>query len=127
MTTTAHGSTATPADTREQAIPGISEYIAALATARRKGRYTLTFGGVGTTRPVPPLTLDYQTRDQFTRAVADHAIPYLRPALEAAGRPELADCIFRADRDLTRGEFWRLDLRTLDGARFCPTRIEAAG
>ena len=88
--------------------------------------YTLTFGRVGDTQPVPPPTLEHQTRNQFARDVAAHAIPHLRPALEAAGRPELVDCIFRADKSLTRGEFLWADLQTGNAARFCPVRIETA-
>lgn len=104
--------------------------IAAQNTSPREEKpvtdYTVTFGKVGDSEPVPPVTLPFETKDQFTRAVAQHAIPYLRPALEAIGRPELADCFFRMDKERTVGEFWWIDFQNGAGARFCPARIQAA-
>lgn len=61
----------------------------------------------------------------FERAVADHAIPYLRPVLTELGRPELADCFFQANPERTRGQFVWLDLAAGDGATFCAAQIEA--
>lgn len=88
--------------------------------------YTITFGKVGDTYPVPPLTLAVEDDNEFHRTVAEHAIPYLRPALEAAGCPEFADCFFRTDQDRTYGEFMWLDLVGGSGARFCGSRIETS-
>lgn len=86
--------------------------------------YRIEFGKVGDTRPVPPIALDHDDPNTFARAVAEHAIPHLRPTLEKLGRPELADCFFRTDpADPTYGEFMWLDLVGGNGARFCPTRL----
>lgn len=87
--------------------------------------YTITFGKLGNTSPVPPLTLTGDEQD-FHRAVAEHAIPHLRPALQAMHRPQLADCIFQTDPGRTHGSFLWLDLQTGNGARFCGARITAA-
>lgn len=73
--------------------------------------------------PVPPLTVDADTDDEFTRAVAEHAIPHLRSALEQKGRSELADCFFRTSKDRTTGEFMWLDFESGRAARFCAARI----
>jgi hypothetical protein len=86
-------------------------------------RYRIEFGNVGATRPVPPLELEYADPNVFARAVAEHAIPHLKPALTALGRPELADCFFRTNDDRTAGEFMWLDLAAGRGARFCPARL----
>ena len=88
--------------------------------------YTVTFGKVEDTYPVPTVTLPFEDVNQFTRAVAEHAIPHLRPVLESVGRPELADCFFRMNKDQTLGEFWWVSFQSGEGARFCPARIEAA-
>lgn len=85
--------------------------------------YSLEFGKVGDNYPVPPTTITADDETTFVRAVAEYAIPYLRPVLEAEGRPELADCLFRVNSDCTAGEFLWLDLLTGQGARFCGTRI----
>lgn len=87
--------------------------------------YTLTFGKVGDDYPVPATTITVDDRDEnaFPRAVAAYAIPHLRPALEAAGHPEYADCFFRVSSDPSYGEFMWLDLVTGKGARFCATRV----
>lgn len=87
--------------------------------------YQLEFGKVGDSYPVPPLTLQTSDPDEFAKAVAQHAIPHLRPALEVAGRPELADCVFVADLAHGHGHFLWLDLVTGEGARFCGARITA--
>lgn len=88
--------------------------------------YNLEFGKVGASYPVPPTTIMADDETAFARAVARYAIPYLRPALEAEGRPELADCFFRANEACTVGEFMWLDLSTGQMARFCGTRIVVA-
>jgi hypothetical protein len=76
--------------------------------------------------PIPPITVNYSDRDQGDRAVAEHAIPHLRPLLDAKGRPELADCLFQTNDDLTVGQFLWLDLAEGRGARFCPVRLTPA-
>jgi len=89
--------------------------------------YHIEFGKVGETYPVPPITLDHTDPNQFARAVAEHAIPYLRPVLTEMGRPELADCFFRRDpKDPTYGDFLWIDLVGDRGAQFCPARITPA-
>lgn len=90
--------------------------------------YRLEFGKVGDSYPVPAacFTVDGSDENALPRAVADYAIPYLKPALEAAGRPELADCFFRMTSDPGYGEFMWLDLATGNGARFCAARITPA-
>lgn len=85
--------------------------------------YHLEFGKVGDGYPVPPTTVTAGDETTFVHAVAQYAIPYLRPALETEGRPELADCFFRANEDCTAGEFMWVDLPTGQGARFCGARI----
>lgn len=88
--------------------------------------YRLDFGKVGDTCPVPAtsITVDSSDENALPRAVVAYAIPYLKPALEAAGCPEFADCFFRTDpADPTYGEFMWLDLASGGGARFCATRI----
>lgn len=86
--------------------------------------YRLTFGKVGDTYPVPPLTLATEDANEMDRAVAEHAIPYLTPVLEDLGRPELADCFFRSDTARTAGCFMWLDLAKGEAARFCAVHIE---
>lgn len=76
--------------------------------------------------PIPPITVDFDDRNQAAREIAEHAIPHLRPVLAEKGHPEYADCFFRADRDLTVGEFTFLDFQTGKGARFCPARLTPA-
>ncbi|GAA1887621.1 hypothetical protein GCM10009837_06700 [Streptomyces durmitorensis] len=85
--------------------------------------YSLEFGKVGDTYPVPATTITADDENVFHRAVAEYAIPYLKPALEAAGCPELADCFFRVNSDHSYGDFVWLDLPSGKGARFCATRI----
>jgi hypothetical protein len=88
--------------------------------------YRIEFGKVGDSYPVPELTLEHTDPNVFARAVAEHAIPHLRPVLDELGRPELADCFFRTDpADPTYGEFMWLDLAGGIGARFCPARVTA--
>ena len=72
---------------------------------------------------VPPITVDYTDRTQAARTVAEHAIPYLRPALEDAGHPEYANCFFHTDQQLTAGQFMWVDFDTGGGVRFCPARL----
>jgi len=76
--------------------------------------------------PVPPITLDFADRTQACRAVAEHAIPHLRPVLAEKGHAEYADCFFHTDRKLTTGQFMWLDLASGEGVRFCPARLSAA-
>ena len=85
--------------------------------------YRIEFGKVGETYPVPPLTLQFDEINAFCRAVGEHAIPHLRPALIEMGRPELADCLFHMSKDRSRGQFLWLDLAAGKGARFCPVRL----
>lgn len=73
--------------------------------------------------PVPPITLEYTDPNVFHRAVAEHAIPHLKPKLAELGRPEFADCFFNVNKELTAGEFMWLDLASGRGARFCPARL----
>jgi hypothetical protein len=82
--------------------------------------YRIEFGPAW---PVPPITVDYSDRNAAARTVAEHAIPHLRPALEAKGRPELADCFFHTDRSLTVGAFMTVDLAGESVTRFCPARL----
>jgi len=69
--------------------------------------YRIEFGPAW---PVPLITVDFADRNAAARQVAEHAIPHLRPVLEEKGRPELADCFFQTDRDLTVGQFMWLSL-----------------
>ncbi|MFH9389806.1 hypothetical protein OH810_31735 (plasmid) [Streptomyces albidoflavus] len=85
--------------------------------------YRIEFGKVGDTYPVPPITVDWTDPNRAAREVAAHAIPHLKPVLESLGRPELADCLFSADRERAYGEFMWLDLAGERGARFCPARL----
>ena len=73
--------------------------------------------------PVPPITVDFTDRTRAARQVAEHAIPYLRPILTAKGRPELADCFFQTDMQLTVGQFMWIDLAGEKAAKFCPARL----
>lgn len=88
--------------------------------------YSLEFGKVGDTYPVPPLTLMAADRNELARQVVAHAVPYLQPVLADAGHPEYADCLFRTNRETTYGEFMWLDLAGGVGARFCAARIRTA-
>ncbi|MEU9014282.1 DUF4326 domain-containing protein [Streptomyces sp. NPDC048479] len=85
--------------------------------------YELEFGKLGDSRPVPPLTVQTTDPDVFSRAVVEHARPHITPVLTAMGRPELADCLFRMNRDRTMGQFLYLDLAGGKGAEFLPARI----
>jgi hypothetical protein len=85
--------------------------------------YHLEFGKVGDSYPVPATTITAVDENEFARAVAKHAIPYLKPALEALGRPELADCFFRTTKDPTYGDFMWIDFMGNKAAHFCGTRI----
>ncbi|MFF0166757.1 hypothetical protein [Streptomyces prasinus] len=82
--------------------------------------YRIEFGPAW---PVPPVTVDFADRNAADRAVAQHAIPYLRPVLEGKGHPEYADCFFNTDRELKRGAFMWIDLAGGKGAQFCPARL----
>ncbi|MET9150005.1 hypothetical protein ABZX82_01800 [Streptomyces griseoflavus] len=82
--------------------------------------YRIEFGPAW---PVPPITVDFADPNQAARAVASHAIPHLTPMLAAKGRPELADCFFRTNRECTVGEFMWIDLAGDRAARFCPARL----
>jgi hypothetical protein len=78
--------------------------------------------------PVPPITVDFADRNAAHRRVAEHAIPHLRPMLAELGRPELSDCFFQTDLQLTVGQFMWLDLSGGEtglsaGAQFCPARL----
>ncbi|MDX3839850.1 hypothetical protein [Streptomyces europaeiscabiei] len=73
--------------------------------------------------PIPPIAVDYSDPDTAEREIAAHAIPHLKPLLAARARPELADCFFHPNRDLTAGQFLWLDLAGREGARFCPARL----
>lgn len=85
--------------------------------------YRIEFGKLGDEYPVPPITVDYADPNAADRAVAEHAIPHLRPVLEALGRPEYADCFFRTSKDMTYGDFMWLDIAGGKGAHFCPARL----
>ncbi|WP_049569125.1 hypothetical protein [Streptomyces sp. SBT349] len=87
--------------------------------------YTVEFGHLGDGRPVPDLTITTDDVNEFHRAVAAHAIPYMRPVLEEMGHPEAADCFFHATPDMTAGQFMWLDLAAGKGGRFCAARITA--
>ncbi|MGW7087584.1 hypothetical protein ACWGH2_29365 [Streptomyces sp. NPDC054871] len=76
--------------------------------------------------PVPPITVDFSDRTQAARTVAEHALPHLRPVLAEKGRPELADCFFQTDRELTAGHFMWLDRAGERAAQFCPARLTPA-
>jgi hypothetical protein len=85
--------------------------------------YRIEFGPAW---PVPPITVDFTDRTAATRAVTEHALPYLKPLLAAKGRPECADCFFRTDRELTEGSFMWIDLAEGISALFCPARLTPA-
>ena len=87
--------------------------------------YRIEFGKVGDTSPVPPITLPFDEINEFCRAVAEHAIPHLRPVLTEMGRPELADCMFHLNKDRTMGQFLWISLAAGKGAQFCPARLTA--
>ena len=88
--------------------------------------YTVEFGHLGEGRPVPDLTIETDDINEFHRAVAKHAIPYMKPVLTEMGQPEAADCFFQTNKDLTMGQFMWLDLVAEKGARFCAARITTA-
>ncbi|MDN3244111.1 hypothetical protein [Streptomyces sp. ZSW22] len=73
--------------------------------------------------PVPPITVDFTDRGAAITTVTEHAIPHLRPILAEKGRPELADCFFRTDRELTEGSFMWINLAEGISALFCPARL----
>jgi hypothetical protein len=85
--------------------------------------YRIEFGMVRKTYPVPPITLKRTDPTEFCRAVAVHAIPYLKPVLAEMGRPELAHCFFRHDRDLKVGAFMWVNLAGDQNAQFCTARL----
>lgn len=86
-------------------------------------RYDIEFGNLGNGRPVPDLTLQTTDLDTLSRTVVEHARPHITPVLAEMGRPELADCLFRMNRDRTMGQFLYLDLLAGTGAEFLPARI----
>lgn len=85
--------------------------------------YHVEFGHLGDERPVPDLTLTADDPNEFARAVAEHAIPHLRPVLTAMGHPEAADCFFHINKEHTGGQFMWVDLFAGKGAKFCAARI----
>lgn len=85
--------------------------------------YEIEFGALGDTRPVPDLTVRTTDPNELSRTVVEHARPYITPVLTEMGRPELADSLFRMNRDRTMGQFLYLDLTGGKGAEFLPTRI----
>lgn len=85
--------------------------------------YQLEFGKLGDTRPVPPLTVRTTDPNVLARTVVEHARPHITPVLTDMGRPELADSLFRMNRDRTMGQFLYLDLAGGTGAEFLPARI----
>ncbi|MGQ4338050.1 DUF4326 domain-containing protein [[Kitasatospora] papulosa] len=86
-------------------------------------RYALEFGALGDTRPVPDLTVQTTDLNVLDRAVVEHARPHITPVLTALGRPELADCLFRMNKDRTMGQFLHLDLARGCGVQFLAVRI----
>lgn len=86
-------------------------------------RYTIEFGALGDSRPVPDLTVQTTDLNVLDRAVAAHARPHITPVLAELGRPELADCLFRMNRDRTMGQFLYLNLAAGTGAEFLLARI----
>jgi hypothetical protein len=85
--------------------------------------YRIEFGPAW---PVPPITIDYSDRNAAARKAAEHAIPHLRPVLAEKGRPELADCFFHTNRELTAGQFMWLDMAGEKAVGFCPARLTPA-
>ncbi|WP_394436205.1 hypothetical protein [Streptomyces sp. SGAir0957] len=75
---------------------------------------------------IPPITVDFADRGDAIRAVSAHAIPHLTSVLAEKGRPELADCFFRTDRELTSGSFMWINLAEGMSATFCPARLTPA-
>ncbi|MFJ4637517.1 hypothetical protein ACIP69_18070 [Streptomyces hygroscopicus] len=88
--------------------------------------YTIEFGHLGEGRPVPDLTVDTDDINEFHRAVARHAIPYMKPVLTEMGHPEAADCFFHTNKDMSMGQFMWIDFQSGKGGRFCAARITAA-
>ncbi|MFE5958901.1 DUF4326 domain-containing protein [Streptomyces rubiginosohelvolus] len=86
-------------------------------------RYDIEFGALGDTRPVPNLTVQTTDLNVLGRAVVEHARPHITPVLTELGRPELADCLFRMNKDRTMGQFLHLNLVTGMAAEFLPARI----
>lgn len=82
--------------------------------------YRIEFGPAW---PVPPITVDFADRTAAHRQVAEHAIPHLTPKLAEMGRPELEDCFFQTDLQLTAGQFIWVSLADLKAAKFCPARL----
>lgn len=82
--------------------------------------YRIEFGPAW---PVPPITVDFADRTAAHRQVAEHAIPHLTPKLAEMGRPELADCSFQTDLQMTAGQFIWVSLADLKAAKFCPARL----
>lgn len=85
--------------------------------------YEIEFGALGDTRPVPPLTVRTTDPNALSKTVVEHARPHITPVLAEMGRPELADCLFRMNRDRSMGQFLHLDLVAGTGAEFLPARI----
>ncbi|WP_329390123.1 DUF4326 domain-containing protein [Streptomyces sp. NBC_01716] len=85
--------------------------------------YEIEFGALGGVRPVPPLTVRTTDPNVLNEAVVDHARPYITPALTELGRPELADCLFRTNRQRSMGQFLHLNFATGMAAEFLPARI----
>jgi len=85
--------------------------------------YAIEFGALGDTRPVPDLTVQTTDLNVLDKAVVEHARPHITPVLTELGRPELADCLFRMNKDRTMGQFLHLNLATGMAAEFLPARI----
>lgn len=85
--------------------------------------YEIEFGALGDSRPVPNLTVQTTDLNVLDRAVAEHARPHITPVLTEMGRPELADCLFRMNRDRTVGQFLHLNMATGMAAEFLAARI----
>ncbi|MGW1246961.1 DUF4326 domain-containing protein [Streptomyces sp. NPDC002535] len=85
--------------------------------------FVIEFGALGEARLVPDLTVRTTDPNVLSRTVVDHARPHITPVLTDMGRPELADCLFRTNRDRTMGQFLWLDLATGKAAEFLPARI----
>ena len=87
--------------------------------------YHVEFGALGDGRPVPDFSITTDDINEFHRAVARHAVPYMRPVLEAMGHPEYADCFFHVSDDRTAGQFMWIDILANRGVRFCGARIRS--
>ncbi|MFE9770008.1 hypothetical protein ACFYPC_36710 [Streptomyces sp. NPDC005808] len=125
LTTAATASSDRTASTTTPACPPNTEPVHGKNGQSLMTTYSLEFGKVGDMYPVPAtaITVDDSDENALPRAVAAYAIPFLKPALEAAGHPEYADCLFRTTSDPSYGDFMWVDLLSGEGARFCATRI----